>query len=728
MFNNQHTNNIVAKLLATENITVHRQNVRTAFFDIEKRLLVLPIWKNMENVVEQMLICHEVGHALFSTFDDYTTAIKKLDFTGAASYVNILEDIRIEKFMHKKFLGIGKTFSLGYKILFDKDFFGIKNTYLQSLTLIDRINIHFKVGIYVSVPFSTDERVFIERASATETLDQICVLAKDIYDFDLINHNIPMTFINNDLFEDEDGDVFSSDKKKFIDDSDNDSDNDSEYDSTVNNDSKDLDTNSDTDSDTDSDSDSDTDSDNDSNNEGESNSNTPNADENILNRNKELPNPITDSNFKNNIDQTISSNTHYMYWEFEDFPYNPVVSYKNIIKKIEKSYKRDFSTPFHLAYIEKFKNESLVNVNYLVKEFEMRKAAQNYKRNNVAKTGSLNEKKLYAYKIADNLFKQITITHDGKNHGMVFLLDWSGSMASNINKTMEQLINLVMFCNRAQIKYTVLAFTTNQSINPNKLYNLHDSNINYITVDKNLMLMELFTHEMSSNDFNKMISITLHPYFNNVYEMNATPLLDALIYVNKFLDSFLKKNRVEKFTFVTFTDGESNNFDKILPSKYYADDGVKYYKHFYISPVTKIEYELSSTSVVQNTEVFYKMFKDTYDCNIIGFYLLRDTRISSFAFGIAYNDSKHSTLKKELRYTIAEDAKTRCMANTFVKLDNTAKDAMYLLTPMSMLMSSGELTINKDATARQISKSFMKYLNTRKISRVLLNNILTYIT
>jgi hypothetical protein len=67
-------------------------------------------------------------------------------------------------------------------------------------------------------------------------------------------------------------------------------------------------------------------------------------------------------------------------------------------------------------------------VNYLVKEFEMRKSATLYKRAQTSKIGSLDMKKIWSYKLSDDLFKRVMTLPEGKNHGMIFLLDWSGSM------------------------------------------------------------------------------------------------------------------------------------------------------------------------------------------------------------------------------------------------------------------------------------------------------------
>ena len=58
---NQEVKGTLAKLLATENLTVEHRKVTTACFDVDKRVLILPIWKSASNTVYDLLVGHEVG-------------------------------------------------------------------------------------------------------------------------------------------------------------------------------------------------------------------------------------------------------------------------------------------------------------------------------------------------------------------------------------------------------------------------------------------------------------------------------------------------------------------------------------------------------------------------------------------------------------------------------------------------------------------------------------------
>ena len=92
----------LAKLLATENLVVSHKAVPTASFDVDRRELVLPIWERISNTVYDLLVGHEVGHALFTPNTDLS------QYGVSQGYVNVTEDVRIEKLMKRKYPGLRK--------------------------------------------------------------------------------------------------------------------------------------------------------------------------------------------------------------------------------------------------------------------------------------------------------------------------------------------------------------------------------------------------------------------------------------------------------------------------------------------------------------------------------------------------------------------------------------------------------------------------------------------
>ena len=101
----------LAKLLATEDLIVEHKRVETAQFNVKTRVLTLPMWDNTTENVVDMLVSHEVGHALYTPNEEWYK-----DTKVNPSIVNIVEDARIEKLMKRRYEGISKTFYKGYKI------------------------------------------------------------------------------------------------------------------------------------------------------------------------------------------------------------------------------------------------------------------------------------------------------------------------------------------------------------------------------------------------------------------------------------------------------------------------------------------------------------------------------------------------------------------------------------------------------------------------------------
>ena len=168
----------LAKLLATENLVVEHRNVPTAQFNVDTRVLTLPNWDKASSTVYDMLVGHEVGHALFTPNEDWRIKVQV-----PQSYVNVVEDVRIEKLMKRKYPGLRKSFAGGYAELNALDFFEIQDENLEEFALIDRINLHYKVGASALIPFAEEEKVFVTRAENTETFDEVLSLAEEIRQF-----------------------------------------------------------------------------------------------------------------------------------------------------------------------------------------------------------------------------------------------------------------------------------------------------------------------------------------------------------------------------------------------------------------------------------------------------------------------------------------------------------------------------------------------------------------
>ena len=219
---------ILAKLLAKENITIVHGNYRTAFFDVEKRTLGLPLWNNLEDVYD-LLVGHEVGHALETPPEGWHDA--NVEIPGCPrSYINVVEDVRIEKLIQRRYPGLVSCFKRGYQKLYDDDFFGVNE--IPELTsdyvnLIDRINLKAKLRELINVEFLDSERDLVNEVFAVETWEDVLEACRKLYAHALENQTKSPS-IHNNSNEEQDGNMdptaetseTSSDKPRSMDDND----------------------------------------------------------------------------------------------------------------------------------------------------------------------------------------------------------------------------------------------------------------------------------------------------------------------------------------------------------------------------------------------------------------------------------------------------------------------------------------------------------------------------
>ena len=166
----------LARLLATENLLIEHKAVETAYFDPDNRVLTLPIWKDLTEDILTLLCSHEVSHSLFSPRME---AFKSsgLPFT----WINCVEDARVEKLIKKKYPGLSSNFYRGYQELFERNFFDTEGKSLDDFALIDRINLHFKMVPFV--PFDEQEQPLVQMVADCETFEDVLEAVRAICDF-----------------------------------------------------------------------------------------------------------------------------------------------------------------------------------------------------------------------------------------------------------------------------------------------------------------------------------------------------------------------------------------------------------------------------------------------------------------------------------------------------------------------------------------------------------------
>jgi len=529
----------LARLLAAENLMVEHKKVSTASFNVVDRILTLPLWERASSTVYDMLVGHEVGHALFTPVEDWRDSLKE---EIPKDYVNVVEDARIEKLMKRKYAGLARSFYYGYKELNHNDFFGLKDEDISKMSLIDRINLQFKIGNYINIPFEKNEYHFIPMIENVESFEEVIDVCKKIVLF-LKENQTPDTIqehvSNMDLDE-----LGNSSNSSLQESSQRESDNQVEGNS-----------------------------DKSSEKEDEANSDSSGGANSSGRSISDGEESKTQKNFEDKIsdlNDPFGSNPDYA--SIPEFDVNKrIVSYKKIIELFETDH-NVFPRDKVISSLNDYRNFVSKEVNYLVKEFEMKKSADAYHRGTISRTGVIDTNKLHTYKYNDNIFKKISVIPEGKNHGMIFLLDWSGSMYHHMRNTVKQLIKLLWFCKKVQIPFEVYAFS-DQYYCTEVIESLEDRTSfkpNTIFISPKFSLLNFVSSKSTNSEFKSSIENlwflgNVLDSYRSIYghvpmglDLGGTPLNESLMCLHKIIPQFKRQNSLSKVNVITLTDGVSN--------------------------------------------------------------------------------------------------------------------------------------------------------------------------
>jgi len=542
---------VFARLLANENIDVQHGNYKTAFFDIKTRTLGLPAWNNEETY--DMLVGHEVSHALYTPLEEWISYVK--ENPKFQDLVNIVEDVRIERLILRRYPGLVKDFRRGYKHIMDMDFFSVgkkRDFSVFDMGFLDRINLKAKARDLVTVEFTPEEQVLFDRCYTTETFAEVIQLSKDIVahlgkKFDEAEKSMQDVMMDNGISQEKDG----MDRKE------------GEEDAAAGegNGEGEGDTSAEAGDDGVGKDSGETDGDGSSNGDGEETDagddaktvglNSKNADSELgSGAGKMRPEEtITDEELADKlISKTLRSMEKNVEQQFsgDGSPVAQPVSdkaRKGCIRKLTLGNANTFG-----AYDE-FAKDNSAAVNALVKEFTMKRKAAQYKMAKVVKTGSLNMSRLHEYRYNDEIFLRGMKLPTGKSHGMVMLIDSSGSMSSVIHKVIRQAIILAMFCRKANIPFAVYSFTSGGAFSPSR--SLSDDKA-IATLDmRSVNVLELLSSEMSKNEFKAACNHLIGARMS----MGGTPMFEALIALQPAVKELKIRHNLDKMNMVVLTDG-----------------------------------------------------------------------------------------------------------------------------------------------------------------------------
>jgi hypothetical protein len=681
----------LAKLLATEDIVVEHRPVETAQFDVDNRVLTLPIWDASNNIID-VLVAHEVGHAL------YTPNIDP-DCKAPQQFLNITEDVRVEKLMKRKYMGIAKSFYRGYKELNEMDFFELQD--LDTYNLADKVNLHFKIGAFLGIKFTPQEQVLVNVIEKSETFEDAISAAEALYNFCRIEQDQQKQNKGNESGSSE-GSVNFDYSSSDIDSGDNTP----VPDAFSSDDVEDRSSGSPDDN----------------------RSDDPDVDIKTQKSLGDKLKQIAQSPMRENV---YIEKPHMI-------PDEIIVRNEEISDFCEEFWDRIYAEPLdktsYLDDIDKsllqYRKSAEKEVNYLVKEFECRKSADAYARAATSRTGVLDTAKLHTYKYNEDLFKKVTVLPDGKNHGLLFLLDWSGSMHNCLGATVKQLLNLVWFCKKVNIPFRVYGFTNCYYTDvEDTLYRRREESLirepkrNEVWIDQSYRLLEFLSSDGNAKQFERQVrtfwrlSMAMSKQDDwwldipQRFHLSGTPLDTSLIVLHEIIPQFKKKYDLQKVQTIILTDGESEPVGyacqtenpRTLDRKLFKR-GVRRAGVFLRDRKMGTTYELKEW--IDGTGTFIQYLQDSFpDVNFIGIRL-----------------TSNGDFNKILRWYGISDIRVRekWVRNKSVSM-KVCNYTKHFYINSKDIGTDVEFDPPEEATKAQIRTAFKKSLNQSKFNRKILS-------
>ena len=689
----------LARLLAQEDLVVQNKNVETASFNVETRVLTLPMWKKASNAVYDMLVSHETAHALYTPNEDWQ---KKADIPHA--YLNVTEDARIEKLMKRRYGGMTKTFYRGYQQLSEIDFFDLQGVDIDDMNFADRANLYFKIGNFVDIPIKNDEeRSIIDLMNSSETFDDAIEAAKVLHAYckkekeeKEQESQLPQPEGKGKSGQQQSGGQSQDTGEQSEGQSGEKSQETTESGSESSDQPK---------------------------SEGDGEAPEVETDSTLNEKLKELNGNVGTENTyctlpNVHIDKVLVSNKklqdimNHWYTQYECLEYRD----------------RLFATDLEYQDI---KRSASKEVNYMVKEFECKKSADAYSRATTSKTGVLNTSALHTYKYNEDLFKKVTVIPEGKNHGLVFLLDWSGSMAGIMESTAKQLLNIIWFCSKVNIPFDVYLFSNayDDYHGRDNIYNTStedmviDKELDKLYVGKSFKLLNLITSAGKKSDLDKQLknfwrlvkgvsSYRLEP--DPRLYLGGTPLNEALICLHKVLPAFQAKHKVQKTQCVVLTDGEASHIPCTTMVKNYRGEetfGARYLgsNSFLTNKKTGHTYELGKGYYTGFTATLIRDLRDSFpNTNFIGIRL-----------------GPPSTIKQMARLYDVTDQKTLETATKqkFINIKTSGYHSYFVMNSKT-LFSDTDFEVQEDASKSQIKSAFNKSLKSKAMNKKMLSQFM----
>ncbi len=414
--------------------------------------------------------------------------------------------------------------------------------------------------------------------------------------------------------------------------------------------------------------------------------------------------------------------------------------------------------------VRDFKNKNEKYISLLAKEFEMKKAAKSFAKAKISDTGDIDINKIATYSFDDNIFRKVMMVPKGKSHGLILLLDYSGSMSQNMGGSIEQILVLAMFCRKVNIPFHVYSFSdswsnwkrdhgmdTNSEAEMNKMFTNNPGEVRM----RSVLLREYLNSKMGNAEFSRCLKNMLMlkasyddrstrygpvRFFRPESEnLSNTPLSQAICAMKDVMLNFRKTNNLDLSSLVIVHDGEADQvstYNPINPDENSTIYGGKMFESYstniiFMDPKLKFEYRVTPESDINREYVIratLEWFRKATNSKIFGFFITPNNgRNLQGAITNKYYDKDGNSLYNNhvTTWDKAKELSKELKTNKALVSHNPGFNKFFfILGGKDLNTEIDEIEVEGKVTTNKLKNAFMKFNKKRQVNRIVVSKFI----
>jgi hypothetical protein len=359
----------------------------------------------------------------------------------------------------------------------------------------------------------------------------------------------------------------------------------------------------------------------------------------------------------------------------------------------------------------------------------------------------------------------------GKSHGLVLLLDKSGSMSQNMASSIEQILILALFCRKVNIPFKVYGFgnaiAVRQIDYPNEMKawekqleknELSSWNDMYGTFSKNdgeletnvVYLREVINSQMGNATFQKAVKnlcclMNAYGYGTSFYHQRSfhrppseslsnTPLIEALIALKPILEEFRQTNHLDIVNTVIVHDGDADDIQAVHAKgerhsrKWF---NARTENVFITDGKNQLKVEFNSKTHSNTLQsVISNWLTLTTGSKLFGFFIVPTSgKVAKIVGSRLVNDELTEIRKIPGAYFQENEAIKKYVRQMrkekFLVSQLDGYESFFLIPDGSNLeINDDEIVVTGKVNSSNLAKAFMKFNKTRQVNRVLITKFI----